>query len=645
MSAYSVVIPAYNCENYIEETLRSALGQSAAPFEVIVVDDASTDGTPEIIQRLARKDCRIKYHRNEKNLGVAQARNQGVRLAKSQWIAFLDSDDIWAKQKMQRQLELAAQNGPGIYHTGWDILTQTGEKTGRAVHVAEYVDYECMLCGSQVNTSSVLAPRQALLQFPMEREDLHEDFIEWVRLIAYYGVSRGIDEPLVSYRLTAGSRSRNKLKSAWKTWRSYRYLGLDMGHSIRYFIRYAKHGAVRYYGIKAKKSLREYASHWAKKLANHSMLLNLAFFWNCRVKSLLRYGPACPYQKPTWRLQRQETQASRLQVALIGDEMTYQGLQGVFQQTVLLSPQGWYQEMEGVHPDVLFCESAWTGALQQKECWRWKIYRNHRLGFENRKELRDILKYCREAGIPTIFWNKEDPVYFGEAAHDFADTALWFDHVLTTAKECVARYQALGQRNVSVMQFGYPTQWFYPLDGPFDYSRAVFFGSWYGDQPQRCQDMRRLFDMVLAKGITLEIYDRQCASSNPKHQYPENYRPFVRPGVPYQQIRQTIGRPCYALNINTVRNSETMFARRVLELMACGCLIISNDSPGLRREFGEKIWFLDEPFPIERTEEIRLANLKNVQENHTWHARVAAALQDIRMPQKGNFGEKGRDET
>lgn len=359
---------------------------------------------------------------------------------------------------------------------------------------------------------------------------------------------------------------------------------------------------------------------YREKLCHSAVFVNAAFFWKCRILSFLKYGRSARPCIPGWQRQNRDSGRRMFRLALIADEMTCQSFEGICE-IVCLSPQQWSRQLERFRPDLLLCESAWSGSDAQNGCWRWKIYGNDKLWFENRRELKAILAYCRKAGVPTAFWNKEDPAYFGDPNHDFADTAVWFDHVFTTAAECVGGYRKKGCRDVHTLMFGYSPAMFYPLEGRFDSGRAVFFGSWYDDHPQRCKDMERAFDTVLQMGMRLEIYDRYHGHGGEGRCFPEKYRPYVHGGVPYSAIRSTIGTPCFAININTVTDSETMFARRVFELMACGCVILSNESRGMRRMFGDKVWFLGEACPVERLDAIRQETARLVAQEHTWTSR------------------------
>lgn len=288
-------------------------------------------------------------------------------------------------------------------------------------------------------------------------------------------------------------------------------------------------------------------------------------------------------------------------VAFICDEMTWLDFkdqcQGIF-----LSPKTWREQMDALRPELLFCESAWDGAVCGWPNWRGRIYRNRGVWFENRKVLLELLEYCRLWEIPTVFWNKEDPTFWQHPRYDFTDTALRFDYLFTTAEECVARYRALGHSRVFVLPFGVNTDLFSPGNQMPEPGRVIFAGSWFENIPQRCLDMSRLFDHVLEQGMTLDIYDRKSGSGGENFRFPERYIPYVHPGVPYRDMPSLLGRYEYALNVNSVTDSRTMCSRRVLQMAACGMKIISNPSPAmeimdglhlLRRCEGGKILYFE----------------------------------------------------
>ena len=204
----SVVIPAYNSEAFLP--------------------GCSADGTQQCVQRLAEDDARIRCLKQPENMGVAAARNRGVAEARGEWIAFLDSDDLWTPDKLERQLALADRSGAQLLYTGARCIDHDGAPLDRMLTVPQQVTFDSMLHGNDIVCSSVLVRRELLLQNPMERSDLHEDYITWMRILKTVGYGVGLCEPLVLYRFTVGSKSRGKLRSAVTTWKTLGYLGIPL---------------------------------------------------------------------------------------------------------------------------------------------------------------------------------------------------------------------------------------------------------------------------------------------------------------------------------------------------------------------------------------------------------------------------------
>lgn len=243
----SVIIPAYRCERTVEQSVRSALNQTVRDLEVIVIDDASDDGTAEILARLQTEDARVRVITLSENGGVANARNRGASEARAQWVAFLDSDDLWEADKLERQLAAAAQARAALVYTAAECIDETGAPTGKRFHVPESVTAKSLLKGNDLITSTVLLERDLFLRHPMERSDLHEDLISWYGVLNEGITAVGIDAPLVRYRVSHGSKSGNKRKSAAMTWNTYRYLGVGFFKRIACFFAYALHGIKRYW--------------------------------------------------------------------------------------------------------------------------------------------------------------------------------------------------------------------------------------------------------------------------------------------------------------------------------------------------------------------------------------------------------------
>ena len=243
----SIIIPAYRCERTVADAVRSVLSGTVQDVEAIVVNDGSDDGTAEVLQKLAGTDARVKIITLEKNAGVANARNVGAREARAPWIAFLDSDDLWEPDKLAKQLALAEQTGAKLLYSAARCIDETGQPTGRFFRVPKTVSYRDALKGNDLVCSTVLIDRELFLRHPMERSDLHEDYLCWLAVLREGIVAQGDTEPLIRHRVYRNSKSGNKARSAVMAWNTYRYLGLGLFQRLRCFAGYIVHGIRRYW--------------------------------------------------------------------------------------------------------------------------------------------------------------------------------------------------------------------------------------------------------------------------------------------------------------------------------------------------------------------------------------------------------------
>ena len=152
----------------------------------------------------------------------------------------------WEDQKLQKQLRALENTGDVLCSTGRDLMTPEGTPTGKYISVKSRLDYKELLKHNSINCSSVLLLRKVALEFPMEHDDSHEDYITWLKVLKKYGHATGIDEPCLKYRLSQGGKSRNKLKSAAMTYHVYRYAGYGPLKSACFFVSYALHGIWKY---------------------------------------------------------------------------------------------------------------------------------------------------------------------------------------------------------------------------------------------------------------------------------------------------------------------------------------------------------------------------------------------------------------
>lgn len=280
-------------------------------------------------------------------------------------------------------------------------------------------------------------------------------------------------------------------------------------------------------------------------------------------------------------------------VAIVADDFTYESFKHEFD-THRLTPANWREVMDRTNPRVFFCESAWQGGPPSVHPWQGKIYASVRFQHENRTVLLEILQYCKDRGIPTVFWNKEDPIHFSDRINDFVRTAALFDYVFTTAEECIPMYvRDVGVKWAGVLPFAVQPQIFNPI-GSYEQTDTVnFAGTWYHRYPHRTAAATRILDRVIDSGRDLVIYDRMYSSPSPAYAYPDKYRRFTRPSISYLETASAYRKSRFGVTLNTITDSKTMFARRVFELAASGSVVLSNSAEGVRSFFGDSVLYAD----------------------------------------------------
>lgn len=242
----SVIMPAYNAERFIEKAIASVLSQTYTDWELLILDDCSTDRTAEIAERFSEADSRIRLLRNPKNLGVAITRNIGFDAAGGRWVALLDSDDVWRGDKLEKQLAVAEKTGADIIYCSYALIDESGAHQSDFV-VPETTSYDAMLKESVLSCSTVMLRRGILTEHRFSPDCYHEDYAFWLKLLRSGYRAAASREILADYRIVEGSRSDNKLRSARNRWRIYRRVErLSFAKSLRAFAAYAVNGVVKY---------------------------------------------------------------------------------------------------------------------------------------------------------------------------------------------------------------------------------------------------------------------------------------------------------------------------------------------------------------------------------------------------------------
>lgn len=245
----SVVMPAYNASRFLRQAVDSVLAQTYANLELIIVDDCSTDDTLQIMQDYAARDSRVRIIAGETNQGVARVRNRGIQEARGAYIALLDSDDVWAETKLEKQLACVRETHADIVYCSFDLVDEQGVRLNKPFIVPVHTDYDSMLVRCVFTCSTILSDAKLLKAHPFRPEYYHEDFVLWMELLREPIKAVGLPDVLMHNRQVGGSRSNNKINAAIQRWKIYRQ-ALHMGllESAIAFVRYAFWGVVKYYG-------------------------------------------------------------------------------------------------------------------------------------------------------------------------------------------------------------------------------------------------------------------------------------------------------------------------------------------------------------------------------------------------------------
>ena len=219
----SIVMPVYNAAAYLEKTIGSAQGQTCQNWELIAVDDCSSDNSFEMLRRMAEQDPRIHPVKQEKNAGAAMARNRGIQLAKGRYLAFLDSDDLWAEQKLEKELAFLKERQAAFVFTSYEFGDSEGRGNGKIVHVPAELTYRKALSRTVIFTTTVLFDLEKINKKLVMMPDVKsEDTATWWQILRSGYTAFGLDENLAVYRRPASSLSSNKVEAVRRIWNLYR---------------------------------------------------------------------------------------------------------------------------------------------------------------------------------------------------------------------------------------------------------------------------------------------------------------------------------------------------------------------------------------------------------------------------------------
>lgn len=242
----SVIMPAYNSSQYIQQSIDSVIKQTYQNWELIVVDDCSSDDTKEIIHKYADVDKRIVLVSNDYNLGVAESRNHGTELATGKYIAFLDSDDLWKETKLEKQVSFMQKIGCALSFTSYQKFDSNTEKKGRIIKALPSLKANDVLGNTIIGCLTVMYDSEKTGKMKMPKLNHMEDNVTWYNILAKGFTAYGMDEVLSFYREGNKSLTRSKTKAAMQQWRVYRdYFGFPFYKSVNLFTKYAYHAVAK----------------------------------------------------------------------------------------------------------------------------------------------------------------------------------------------------------------------------------------------------------------------------------------------------------------------------------------------------------------------------------------------------------------
>ena len=249
MNMISVIVPVHNAENFIRDTIDCVRAQSYHNWELLLIEDGSTDHTMNVMEdylgeirderiRLVKREIRSE---EEKTFGAARARNLGLSLAEGRYIAYLDADDYWTPDKLEKELAFLEEKQAGFVFAGYEFGDENARGTGKVVRVPETLNYRQALANTTIFTSTVMLDTEKIERSLMEMPCIKsEDTASWWKILKSGVTAYGLDENLVVYRRAGKSLSSNKIEALRRIWNLYRRAaGLSVFASVRHFVPWA----------------------------------------------------------------------------------------------------------------------------------------------------------------------------------------------------------------------------------------------------------------------------------------------------------------------------------------------------------------------------------------------------------------------
>lgn len=222
MELVSIITPSYNSARFIAETIESVLTQTYQNWELLITDDCSNDNTVSIVRKYCEKDPRIKLFVLEHNSGAAIARNNSIKQAKGKYIAFLDSDDIWLPQKLEKQIQFMESNNYAFSMTAYSLMDLEGKSKNKILYMPQSMSYAQYLRNTAIGCLTVVIDKEKTGAFEMPNIRTSQDMALWLVILKRGFKIYALNENLASYRLVPTSNSAKKMKAVKDVWRVYR---------------------------------------------------------------------------------------------------------------------------------------------------------------------------------------------------------------------------------------------------------------------------------------------------------------------------------------------------------------------------------------------------------------------------------------
>lgn len=236
----SVIMPCYNMASYVSDSIKSVIAQTYPHWELLIVDDASTDETVNIIKSYAQADSRIKFAIKKQNSGISDTRNLCIQMAQGQFLAFLDADDIWHPEKLEKQLSFMMAKNIGFTYSTYDWIDEDGKVMNKFINTIGNLDYKTYLRNTIIGCSTVMVNKTITGDVIVPKFRTSEDTATWLDILRKGLLAYAIDESLVSYRIRRKSASSNKIRASIDLWKVYRqHEKFPFFKAIYYFSCYA----------------------------------------------------------------------------------------------------------------------------------------------------------------------------------------------------------------------------------------------------------------------------------------------------------------------------------------------------------------------------------------------------------------------